>query len=182
MTKYYARLDAGKTTVQEVFAFPDALSLADAMPAEFAGGVVACGADVREFWTYDGSAFSAPPAPTISKASLLQRAAEDRYAKEVGGIKVSGFSVETDDRSKLMILGAFSAANANNSFTTPWVGADGSIVTLTAAQIIAIGNAVQTHVATCFTAYANLATQIGSGAVTTLAAVDAAFASLTTSY
>lgn len=113
-------------------------------------------------------------------ADLTSYAANARWAREVGGISVNGVPVATDDRSKQMIMGARIAAQTDPSFATPWVGADGTVVTLTAPQIIAISNAVLLHVQACFATFASLQAGITAAppTVTTTAQVDAAFAAI----
>jgi hypothetical protein len=131
-------------------------------------------------WTEQGG-FVEPPQPPIDpaeqKALLVAYAADMRWRKETGGIVVGGVPVATDDRSKQMIMGARIAAEADSEFTTPWVGIDGSINTLTAAQVIAVSNAVLAHVAGCFATFAALQPDITAGTITTREEIDAAFAS-----
>jgi hypothetical protein len=103
-------------------------------------------------------------------------AAFKRWQKESGGIIVAGVPVATDDRSKLMITGARIAADADPNFSTPWVGVDGDVYPLTAAQIVAISNAVSAHVAECFAIYATIKSGIDDGSITSLSQIDAAFA------
>lgn len=109
-------------------------------------------------------------------ADLGGYAADVRWRKETSGILVGGLLVATDDRSKQMIMGARIAAEADSGFTTPWVGSDGSINTLNAAQVIAISNAVLAHVQTCFATFAAVSSEIADETITTRAQVDAAFA------
>lgn len=106
---------------------------------------------------------------------LKAYAADKRWRKEVGGIVVNGVPIATDDRSKQMIMGARLAAEADPNFTTPWVANDNSVHTLSAAEVIAISNAVLAHVAGCFATYATVAPQIESGAIAGAAQIDAAF-------
>lgn len=110
--------------------------------------------------------------------SLWTYAAAKRFEKEVGGLTVAGVPVSTDDRSKLMIMGARLAAEANAGFTTDWVGADGEVHQLSAADMIAISDAVLAHVAQCFSTYAGVKSQIDANAITTIAQIDAAFAAV----
>lgn len=114
--------------------------------------------------------------PNFLKDKLDDYAKAVRYAKEVGGLIVGGMQIATDDRSKQMIIGARIAADANPSFTTPWVTASGDIVAVDAPTMIAISNAVLAHVGSCFAAYAAAKTQIDAGQATTTAAIDALFA------
>lgn len=107
---------------------------------------------------------------------LVAYAADRRWRKEIGGITVSGVPVATDDRSKQMIMGARIAADKDANFSTPWVGADGNVYTLTGAQVIGISDAVLTHVATCFATFASVKQQVAAGTITTRDQVDAAFA------
>ncbi len=88
-------------------------------------------------------------------AGLTTYAANKRWEKEVGGITVSGMLVATDDRSKLMIAGARTAADADEDFTTPWAVGD-TIVELDATQIIALSDAVLAHVQNCFSIFATV--------------------------
>lgn len=106
---------------------------------------------------------------------LKSYAADKRWQKEIGGITVNGISIATDDRSKQMIIGARMAAEADSSFTTPWVASDGSVHTLAAADVIGISNAVLAHVGSCFATYATVAAQIDSADITSAEQIDAAF-------
>lgn len=116
------------------------------------------------------------PFPASELAVLLiQRAAAKRYEKEVSGIAVGGLTVATDDRSKIMIIGARMAAVADPSWTTAWATGAQS-VTVDAPTIIAISNSVQAHVNACFSAYKTAVEGINSGAIVTFEAVDAEFA------
>jgi hypothetical protein len=107
---------------------------------------------------------------------LLAYAADKRWRKEVGGINAGGVPVATDDRSKQMLMGARLAADADPTFTTPWVGSDNTVYQLTAPQIIGVSNLVLQHVATCFGIYAAMSEGIANNTITTRAQIDAAFA------
>ncbi|QVQ37789.1 DUF4376 domain-containing protein [Pseudochrobactrum algeriensis] len=122
-------------------------------------------------WESAGNAIEpyTEPAP-----DLVEHAAQKRWEKEVGGITLSGLVIYTDDRSKIMISGARVAAEADPNFTTQWKGADGTFVTLDAAMIVAISNAVSTHVLNCFALEAQVLAQIEAGTITTAAEIDAA--------
>jgi hypothetical protein len=121
-------------------------------------------------------------APYGMFVDLTTYAANARWQKEVGGITFNNVPISTDDRAKLMIMGAFTAAASNSNYTTSWIGSDGSVNTFNAAQVITMGNAVQTHVGNCFATYGTVKSQIVSGAVATRAQVDAAFAAINTKY
>lgn len=73
-------------------------------------------------------------------------------------------------------MGARMAAEADPDFTTDWKAADGSFVTIDAATIVAVSNAVLAHVANCFAIEAQVIDAIDNGAITTTGEVDAAFA------
>lgn len=103
---------------------------------------------------------------------LTGYAADKRWRVETGGITVGGAPVATDDRSKTMIMGARIKADADQDYTVGWKGADGSFVTLTAPQIIAISNAVLAHVDACFAAEADVVAAILDGTITTTQQVD----------
>jgi hypothetical protein len=122
-----------------------------------------------------------PSAPETA-AELVAYAALRRWLKEVSGVTVSGISVATDDRSKIMIIGARVAAEADANWQTTWIGANGDAYPVDASAMIAISAAVQAHVNACFVTFAALRAGILAGEVTTAAEIDAAFAGLTTAY
>lgn len=138
-------------------------------PALPGAGVWTEDGDGKPVWSYDDLA-----------AALTAYAAQKRWECEVAGITVTLGGVEvaiaTDDRSKTMISGARIAANVDANFTTPWVCADGSIHTLTAAEIVTVSDAVLAHVAGCFSTYATVKAAIDAATITDAAGVDAAFA------
>lgn len=125
--------------------------------------------------TWNGSVFhrTETPSPPVN---LVTYAENKRWKKEVGGIYLNGIPIATDDRSKQMILGARVAADGDPDFTTPWVGADGAVYPLDAAAVIAVSNAVLSHVAACFAIYATVKADIDGGTIATTAQIDAAFA------
>lgn len=102
-------------------------------------------------------------------------AADARWRSEVAGVTVNGVTIATDDRSKVMLIGARVAAATDPNFTTPWVAADGATHQLTAAEVVAISDAVLAHVATCFATFNSVTAGIAAGEITTTAEIDAAF-------
>lgn len=112
-----------------------------------------------------------PPSPE----ELVAYAAQKRWEAEVGGITVNGLCVHTDDRSKIMVIGARNAAQVNPNFTTEWKAVDGTFVTLDAAAIIAVSDAVLTHLSRCFEVEASVLAGIGGGAITSREQIDSAF-------
>ncbi|TCR60928.1 DUF4376 domain-containing protein [Bosea sp. BK604] len=129
---------------------------------------------IAENWTMDeAGAFHPPPAsPPID---LLAYAADRRWRQEVGGITISGVPIATDDRSKIMIMGARVAAEADPDWSTIWHGADGGTYPIDAAAIVAISDAVQAHVNQGFATFAEVKAEIEAGEITTPEEVDAAF-------
>lgn len=118
---------------------------------------------------------SRAPAP-LNVTALRAYLAQVRWQKETGGITVAGITVHTDDRSKMMLMGARVHAAADPGFTAPWKTSDGSFVILDAATITALSNAVLAHVNACFAREAEVQAAILEEAVTTTAAIDEAFA------
>lgn len=116
-----------------------------------------------------------PPEPEPEPADLVAYAASRRWQHEVGGLMFAGFHIATDDRSKLMIVGARATASADPDFTTEWK-LPGGFITLDADTIIAVSDAVLAHVAECFAIEAQVLAAIADGTVTTTAGIDTAFA------
>jgi Domain of unknown function (DUF4376) len=113
--------------------------------------------------------------PAARKAALMAYARQRRWQIETGGIEVAGIFVGTDDRSKLMLQGARTAAEADGAFTNMW-DAGVQSVTLNAVQIIAISDAVAAHVNAVFETFDAVRSRIDAGDLDTRAAIDAAFA------
>lgn len=84
------------------------------------------------------------------KAAKLAKLANERWQREVGGYTVNGVTVLTDDRSKLMLTGAYNSALADAGWSTEWKVAPGVFVTLDAATVIGLSNAVSAYVAALF--------------------------------
>jgi hypothetical protein len=122
---------------------------------------------------------AAPQVVVPSAAGLTAYAAFVRYAKETGGITVSGVAMPTDRETQTQLAGANSYVQATPSATIQWKLANGSFVSLSAAQISAIATAVAAHVQACFAAEATLVAGIAAGSITTKAQVDSAFAAVT---
>lgn len=102
-------------------------------------------------------------------------AAMRRWQKETAGIMVNSVPVATDDRSKMMLMGARLAAQADPDFTTQWKTPAG-FVTLDAATFIALSDAVLAHVDACFATEAAVLDDIAAGVITTAEQIDNAFA------
>lgn len=122
-----------------------------------------------------------PPDPETI-AELIAYAAAARWTKETAGISVGGVPIATDDRSKIMIIGARVAAEANASWATVWIGNDGAAYPVNAAQMIAISDAVQAHVNLVFVTFSDIKADIEAEVITTAAEINAAFAALATAY
>lgn len=129
---------------------------------------------VENGWSWDGEAFVEPPVdPDHLKSELLAYAAEKRWKAETAGIAFGGVPVATDDRSKMLIIGARAKADADAGFSTRWK-TSGGFVDLDAATMISISDAVFAHVDACFAAEDVIAAGIEAGTITTTAEIDAA--------
>ena len=113
--------------------------------------------------------------------AIINYAGAKQQAIAVGGIKVnvgtstapSNIEASTDPTSLVLLQGAYSLAQANSSQTFQWVQGSGVAVTLTAAQIITLFNAVTAFVQSTFTTLAAVITAVNGGTITTTAQVDA---------
>jgi hypothetical protein len=107
---------------------------------------------------------------SVLKTRKLAAMAAARYAEETAGVTVSGTEIKTDRESQSLITGAALQATQNSDYSTPWKCSNG-FVTLTAAQILAIAQAVRAHVEAAFAKEATVDTQIE--AATTQTELDA---------
>jgi hypothetical protein len=124
------------------------------------------GPEMESEWTeYQAwAALGNTPAPATTLAKLKEAArrslADRRWRAETGGISVNGSPVATDDKSQAKLVGACLAATLDANYSVQWKIADRGFVTLDRDQIIAIAQAVRTHVQACFDREAALVTQI----------------------
>ena len=107
-----------------------------------------------------------------ASVQLVAYAATKRWQKEVGGIVVNGIPVPTDDRAKLLILGA--AQTLADNASAPFVSGGVNYGTLTGVQFRALNAAIVAHVQASFVALADVLSGIKAGSVTTTGQVDAA--------
>jgi hypothetical protein len=121
----------------------------------------------------------APDVVMQTAAGLTAYAASARYSKETGGITVAGIAMPTDRETQAHLSGAYSYVQATPSATIQWKLANGSFVSLTAAQITAIATAAAAHVQACFAAEATVVAGIQAGTITVKSQVDAAIAAVT---
>lgn len=128
----------------------------------------------RKVW--DGTKVVERTAPP-SQDTLLAYAKQLRWDLEVGGITLGGVAIATDDRSKTLIMGARIRADEDPGVLEDWDTGDTSIV-LDAGQIKEISSAVAAHVSRCFTIFRAVKAHILAGRITTIIAIDEAFAAL----
>lgn len=149
------------------------------IPPETARRVVYDGA--TGLLTYDAGDAAAITAangslPAGRRAHLHAHAAHLRWQRETGGIVVGGLAVPTDEHTRNVLTAAYIKASASPSYSiADWKTAPGTYVTLDAATITSIANAVEAHVQACFSANRVVDEAIDAGTVTTVAEVEAAF-------
>ncbi len=81
----------------------------------------------------------------------LNELANIRWEREIGGMSFGMARIATDDRSKLMIIGAREKAKENPVYSTLWKVAPGQYIELQAPMLIALADAIEAHVSACFT-------------------------------
>lgn len=85
-------------------------------------------------------------ADSQAKADAL---AVKRYTVENGGMTVNGLPIRTDEFTRVNLIGARILAAENPKYTVQWK-TGGTFVTLDAATIIAVSDAVAAHIQKCF--------------------------------
>ena len=115
-----------------------------------------------------------PLSPEAEKARLVAYALDKRWRLEVGGVTVGGVHVPTDDRAKLLLLGA--AQSMADGSSAPLVVAGVNYGLMSKAQFQAINSAVVAHVQSTFPKLATSLTGIADGSITTTTEIDEAFA------
>jgi hypothetical protein len=111
--------------------------------------------------------------PDATKDELKTYAADVRWKKETGGTTVGGIPIPTDDRAKVLLLGA--ATSMAPTDTAKFIVGNTS-VDLTGAQFAALYAGLVAHVQSCFETQGAVMTEIDAGTITTTAEIDEAFA------
>lgn len=115
-----------------------------------------------------------PLSPEQEKQRLRAYAINKRWRVEIGGTTVNSIPVPTDDRAKLLLLGA--ANSMADGSSAPLVINGVNYGTLTKAQFQAINTAIVAHVQNTVTTLASVLASIDSGTITTTTQIDEAFA------
>lgn len=92
--------------------------------------------------------------------------ADARYRAETAGLTVNGIAVYTDRTTQNKLTAAALRASRDPSYTVDWKCSDGSFITLTAAQIIEVADAVGDYVQACYSREAELLTAVADGSYT----------------
>jgi hypothetical protein len=113
--------------------------------------------------------------PFVEHIDLYAHAALRRWEKETGGMMIGDLTIFTDDRSKMMIMGARIKAQSDPEFVTKWKTASGGFEEIDAPTIIAVSDAVLAHVDACFSLESDVIAAISTGAITAPDEIDAIF-------
>ena len=121
--------------------------------------------EVQEGWSYDAATgtFTEPQPSHLHvwdgekwvidiekfKADKKAEIADARWRAETGGMTFNGIEVATDRESQALLMGAVLAAQNNPQYKANWKAKNGWFE-LDAATLIAIADAVRSHVQACF--------------------------------
>lgn len=123
-------------------------------------------------WKWDGARL-VDPAPPPPSPNLGVYATQKRWQKEVGGVLFNDIPIPTNDRAKLLILGA--AQTLAENATAPFITDGVNYGVLTGAQFSAINVAIVKHVQSTFAILASVLARIDDKSITTTAEIDTAF-------
>ena len=133
-------------------------------------------------WLFTASdTFIQPTPTTYTNGQLAAYSANARYNHASGGLTISAISAVpfmTDPVSRNTVDSANAYAVANPGHITDWKMSDGSFIKLTAAQLATVLQDMATFVQSCFTCESTTLASITGGTITTLAAIDSAYAAI----
>lgn len=85
------------------------------------------------------------------RTNKLNELANIRYMQEISGVDINGIHIATDTNSQAKITGAALQAYVDPNYVcNNWKQSDGSFISITSEQILAIAAAVRAHVQSCF--------------------------------
>lgn len=102
--------------------------------------------------TVENGVLIKPPPPSPDLTGYLEIYRDQRIYE---GVSIGGVSVGTDDTTQLRLAGARLAVISDPNYTVQWKTQAG-FITLDAATIIAVSDAVRAHIQKCFNAEALL--------------------------
>jgi hypothetical protein len=127
----------------------------------------------------ENGSWSLQSAADARKAALYAHAAKRRWGRETSGITVGQLSIPTDERTQSVLTAAYARAKADKAYSIPrWKLGPGVYAPLSNAQIVALGEAVVSHVQACFDLNADVDALIASGEITVETQIDALFAAI----
>jgi Domain of unknown function (DUF4376) len=137
-------------------------------------------------WLFNATdTFIQPTPTTYTNGQLAAYSANARYNLACGGVIISSLSAVpflSDPVSRNTINNAYQYAVANPAHITSWKMSDGSFIQLDNAQMTTVNTDMTTFVQSCFTCEDNTLASINSGSITTLAAIDAAYAAISNTF
>jgi Domain of unknown function (DUF4376) len=148
-----------------------------ASEAELADALRANGSQLPA-WIFNAASFIQPSPGAYSKSQLAAYSADARYRHASGGVTIGGKPYLTDPVARNTVASAHDYAVANPGHVTDWKLADGTFTQLTEAQLATVLQEMATFVQACFTCESTTLAGINSGTVTTIAAIDAAYAAV----
>lgn len=104
--------------------------------------------------------------PALSESEQREKIARDiawvRFYKETEGITVNGLQIPTDRNTQQVLTAMYVKAIANTEYSVQFK-TGGGFVTLSAADVIALGDAVHAHVQAAFNRESELLEQLYNG-------------------
>lgn len=132
-------------------------------------------------WLFAAPSFIQPTPTTYTKPQLLAYSADARNRHATDGVIITSLSQVpflTDSTSRNTVNSAYQYAQANPAHITNWKLTDGTFIQLSNTQMATLNNNITTFVQSCFTCESTNLTGINGGTITTLAAIDAAYAAI----
>jgi hypothetical protein len=156
-----------------------------ASEAELADVLVNYGSQLPA-WLFNATdTFIQPTPTTYTKGQLAAYSASARYNRASGGVIITSLSPSmflSDPQSRNTINSAYDYLLANTSATIQWKMSDGTFITVNKNNVTTMANDVADYVHDCFACESTTLASINSGSITTLAAIDAAYAAITNVY
>jgi hypothetical protein len=156
-------------------------------PDQLAGSAAHNNPDNTATLTYPtslDSVFAGDLTPYIKQSLSLYNTAS-RYRLASGGVIVQSLSAIpflTDPTTRNTVNSAYQYGQSNPGHITNWKMSDGTFIQLSVAQMTTLNNTMTTFVQTCFTKESTNLASINAGSMTTLAQIDAAYATISNVY
>lgn len=165
--------DAIDAVVPEIAELPDDAVVEPAIGTKLASGDTLI--TIRAPYCYEHRFTIRRRTAQDRKNELIAWAANRRWELEMAGAPFRGHRVDTDDRSKVMMMGSVMASQMTPGWSTKWQFKDGGSLVLTGADVAEMSLMAQSYVNGLFDLFGTIKEAIQAGEIISIEEIEVRF-------